>query len=473
MLWACIHLPQLALDGVLRRRARPERPLVLVTGTAQARSLHSVNAAAAAAGLQPGMALSAAHALLPDFEIHEYQPRDEARWQQLLAAWAWRYSSRVCAQWPDGVLLEVGASFSLLGPWPQLEARMRGELLQLGFTHRIALAPVAAAARVLARVCDGLACMRAEAMVRALDRVALAWAGLPDGCDERLQRMGIRDLGALRRLPRAGLRRRFGAILPEYLDHLYGNVIETLAAYRPPDRFDQRLELGHEVETHTALLFPLRRLLQDLGACLAGRDGGVQRFVLRLEHEAGGHDLEVGLLAAERDPATLFELVRKRLEHVRLERPVVALRLLARELPPFIPAMQDLFESRSRQATSWAQLHERLRARLGDDCAHRLRVRTDPRPERAWQALVGEGPAQEVVTPQLPPRPLWLLSRPIPLRDPAPRIIAGPERLESGWWDGADARRDYYVLETSRGQRAWVFAPPGEQGNWMLHGWFA
>ena len=33
--------------------------------------------------------------------------------------------------------------------------------------------------------------------------------------------------------------------------------------------------------------------------------------------------------------------------------------------------------------------------------------------------------------------------------------------------------RDYYVLETSQGQRAWAFCPVDEQGPWMLHGWFA
>jgi len=59
------------------------------------------------------------------------------------------------------------------------------------------------------------------------------------------------------------------------------------------------------------------------------------------------------------------------------------------------------------------------------------------------------------------------------LRDANPTILAGPERLESGWWDGDDARRDYYIIETSRGQRAWAFAPVGQQGPWMLHGWFA
>jgi protein ImuB len=53
------------------------------------------------------------------------------------------------------------------------------------------------------------------------------------------------------------------------------------------------------------------------------------------------------------------------------------------------------------------------------------------------------------------------------------RIVSGPERLETGWWDGGDTRRDYYVIETDMGQRAWAFCVPGEQSGWMLHGWFA
>jgi protein ImuB len=72
------------------------------------------------------------------------------------------------------------------------------------------------------------------------------------------------------------------------------------------------------------------------------------------------------------------------------------------------------------------------------------------------------------------PRPLWLLPRPVPLRDRAVRILAGPERIESGWWDGREASRDYYVVQTSVGQKAWAFRPAGAQdGPWLLHGWLA
>ena len=32
----------------------------------------------------------------------------------------------------------------------------------------------------------------------------------------------------------------------------------------------------------------------------------------------------------------------------------------------------------------------------------------------------------------------------------------GPERIESGWWDGADVRRDYFVAVSPRGETAWI-----------------
>ena len=68
-------------------------------------------------------------------------------------------------------------------------------------------------------------------------------------------------------------------------------------------------------------------------------------------------------------------------------------------------------------------------------------------------------------------RPLWLLPEPRALGE-APRCLRGPERIEGGWWDGADVQRDYYVTETGEGARLWVYR---EQlsGRWFLHGLWA
>jgi len=70
------------------------------------------------------------------------------------------------------------------------------------------------------------------------------------------------------------------------------------------------------------------------------------------------------------------------------------------------------------------------------------------------------------------PRPGWLLPEPELLTEPGLRVLAGPERIESGWWDGGDVRRDYYLVETRNGQRGWAYRSVGDS-NLLLHGWFA
>ena len=95
MRWVCILFPQLALDAVLRQRADPDEPLVLLTGPAQRRVLQAVNGPARALGLRPGQSMSAAQALSKGFATAEYDAGEIERWQQFLAAWAYRFSSQV------------------------------------------------------------------------------------------------------------------------------------------------------------------------------------------------------------------------------------------------------------------------------------------------------------------------------------------------------------------------------------------
>ena len=70
-----------------------------------------------------------------------------------------------------------------------------------------------------------------------------------------------------------------------------------------------------------------------------------------------------------------------------------------------------------------------------------------------------------------PPRSSLLLAQPWSMPPP----MLGPdtrfERIESGWWDGNDVRRDYTVLDINGG-RAWVYREMGS-GQWYLQGWFS
>ena len=86
-------------------------------------------------------------------------------------------------------------------------------------------------------------------------------------------------------------------------------------------------------------------------------------------------------------------------------------------------------------------------------------------------------------------RPVWLLPQPEPLLerhykpqlDGQPlQLLRGPERIESGWWDGALAQRDYYVALAADGALVWVFRDrlpsqedeEDERSGWYLQGRF-
>jgi protein ImuB len=251
MRWACLLLPQLAIDGVLRRHPNPDAPLVLISGPVQRRLLHAVNPAARTLGLRPGMLLAAAQALGGDFATIEHDPPDAERWRQFLAAWAYRFSSQVSTDLPHALVLEVGHSLQLFGPWPRLEAQMREELRGLGFRHHLVAAPNSSRRVLIERArrtgcrrqipCSTRwdSCLRSAQDCRRTRPFARAWA-----CK-------LRQVFAL---PRDALNRRFRARCSISSPAWRGRAAGW---FQPPD-----VRRSHRTRTRSnqpALLNPLRR----------------------------------------------------------------------------------------------------------------------------------------------------------------------------------------------------------------------
>jgi len=51
--------------------------------------------------------------------------------------------------------------------------------------------------------------------------------------------------------------------------------------------------------------------------------------------------------------------------------------------------------------------------------------------------------------------------------------VSAAERIESGWWDGADVARDYHTAERADGLTCWIYRDLRSPGQWYLHGIFA
>jgi protein ImuB len=76
-------------------------------------------------------------------------------------------------------------------------------------------------------------------------------------------------------------------------------------------------------------------------------------------------------------------------------------------------------------------------------------------------------------------RPLWLLQAPEPLAIEADDLaaagfdlLAGPERIETGWWDGNEVLRDYYIVRDAAGAELWLYREREAPHRWFLQGLF-
>ncbi len=341
---------------------------------------------------------------------------------------------------------------------------------------------------------------------------------------DTLQGMGLHTLAELAALPRSGLARRFGAPLLDELDRLHGRCPDRRVPLQLPPAFDSTLELQARADSSDQVLAGAQVLLGRLLAWAQGRQVRLCAFELRMLHERHrgaalpATVLRVELAEPSLDPAHLHLLLRERLGRCTLAAPTLNLALHCHQVEAGAPPNAELFPSRQGADEGLMQLLERLRARLGDAAVHRLLPLADHRPERAQcqlpargvvqppPALPGSAPLDTRVLPAHLPlsRPAWLLAEPLPLRvavhERLPRyqgrplkLLSGPERIETGWWDGQPVARDYYIAADEDGSLLWIWrerlpvaADPGAPGvsgvsaggaaasrPWFLHGRFA
>ncbi len=341
---------------------------------------------------------------------------------------------------------------------------------------------------------------------------------------DALQGMGLHTLSDLRQLPRTGLARRFGEGLMGDLDRALGLQPDPRVWVLLPAVFESRLELYARAETTDQVLAGAAVLLARLVAWAQARQVRIACFTLAMQHEDHRHaavpasELRIELAEPALDAGHLQLLLRERLGRVDMVAPTLELRLHCRHTVAAPAPNGELFPTHSSQAEGLTRLLERLRARLGDDQVQRLEAVADHRPECASRSVPAHGAIGRHTlgmlgvsgtpglsdTPGMPGmpgtpgtpraglsplplhRPTWLLPEPLPLaaRGALPllqgrplRLLSGPERIESGWWDSQPVARDYFIAQTDDGSLVWVYRArvPGVPGDvdWHLQGRFA
>lgn len=492
MLWLCLYLPDLALE-IFTRGVPATDPLVVVYGNGRNRRVALCNAAARRRGIQPDMGLNAAHALAGSLQVCERDGESERAALDRLAAWAGQFTSVVSQMPPQVLLLEVAGSCRLFGGLEQLREAVSQGVSELGYCVSLAVAPTPLAALWLAHAGCEICVTRQTTLAAVLAPLSFACLGLTAKQGETLHGMGVHTIGECLRLPRDGLARRMGPELIHVLDRALGRIPDPRPAFVAPSGFASSLPLPGAVSAVEGLLFPLRRLLIELEGFLRARDAGARSLTLSLHHTAvGATRVGLELATPSRDAAYLAMLLRERLERVVLSAPVEEVSLRVADPCPLALHSLDFFVPAHAAEEA---LIERLRARLGRDAVRGLCQVAEHRPERAWtyaepggDATTRGGSGRRLSQRSACAsrgagdrnRPLWLLHEPmlLEMRDEHPYLdgvlVLGREweRIESGWWDGQDVARDYFIARSEQGMRLWVYRELAGEYRWFLHGVF-
>ncbi len=468
MLWLSLYFPRLLIDSFCDD---DDIPVAVILQQGSQRAIIQCNPAASDAGVAPGMPLNTAYALSPSLKVIEYREEQQKNIIGTLSRWALQYSSAVCIEDEQSLLLEIQGSLKLFDGLCSLLQRISNDIQEQHYLYSYGVAPTPAAAHLLARAAPGGKILEMEDINAGIKDIDVGFLALSAFARKALHQSGIRNCQQLTKLPVSSLNRRFGKDAGNYLGKLLGQLPDLRHYITTQEGFEQSLDLPQETENIKILQFSLNRLIAALCGFLYTRDLGVRTLIITLHHHRlTSTRIELHFSVAGNERKHLLRVCRTRLEKTPLPAAVIAISLTADNIQAVIYTTGDLFDKHGGQSNELPQLLDTLSARLGEDAIYTLSSCDEHRPECASQKTSSNNKVS--YSEGWPLRPLWLLHTP----EPAPpiKLFNQAERIENGWAEELDIRRDYFLAEDLHtGALYWVYSNEIAKGELFIHGIFA
>lgn len=405
-----------------------------------------------------------------------------------LALWCQAFTPLTAPDPPDGVMLDITGCAHLFGGEAGLIARLAARLP----SARMAIADTAAAAWGLARYGkpggSDILPMPLAALRLAPDVIA------------RLRRIGVRTIGQLARLPRAGLVAGYGQAPALRLAQAVGEAPEIIRFITQPPEWRETEPYMEPLLLPAQLQAALRRLATKLCARLTAATLGATTLTARFYRvDRACPAIDLAFAAPCRDETQIAKLLIEKL--AQEVDPGFGIEAVALEAPLTEPLPLEQQDTGAK-APDYARPLNTLLNRLGPEKLWRVAAHASHIPEFAVQRMAVK--ARPVVWPTPHhPRPISLLTPPVPVTAIAPvpddppvqftwdgqahrlRWATGPERIARDWWahpfdptrPELEKIRDYYQVEDMEGARFWLFRAGLHEGvaipRWYLHGLFA
>ena len=400
------------------------------------------------------------------------------------------------------LLLDISGCDHLFGDESGLARRLLIELGCRGYFAHVAVANTIGAAWAIARHGHGTGTDR---RLRSLPIEALR---ISARIVTQLHEFDLRTIGRLRTMPRGSLPSRFGAVLTERLDQLFGQREELLEPLPRPEPVLAEWATDEPICHPDAIRYVCEDLLAQILKTLKSRGQGLLGLTLSLHSEASEATvLPIGLALPTDSPPHILNLIELKLEATRIPEWIHMIQLEASSTAVLRVRQQGLFAANETADNGELQrLTDRLSARLGQGMVTRAQLLPEPIPEQAvgYEPISQSGVSFQLANPKTSQagslrhfadpratlasaRPLILLHEPPPIdvtlsnETPASfcwnqrhyRITecTEVERITTAWWqDSGTIRRDYYQVTTTTGSRYWLFCEL--PSKWFLHGVF-
>ena len=487
----------LQTDWLVRRHPHlHDRPLVVKAPDHGRMVIVAANEHARIHGIETGMVLADARAVVPDLATMDDEPGLIPRLLTNLANWTIYYSPIVAVDLPDGLILDATGCAHLWGGEDAYIKHIHERFTARGYQVQIAMADTVGAAWAFSRFGNGNTGIEKNHHHYEIQSLPAASLRLDSTTIAQLQKLGLRQIKDFIKMPRTALRRRFGPLLLQRIDQALGHIEEPVIAVQPPPVYQERLPCLELIITATGIRIALERLLALLCCRLQQEQKGLREVVFtcyRADHQMV--QVQVETSRPGYNTAHLLKLFEDKITAVAPGPGIELFTIEARKIEPAVAGNISIWENTcTLQSQAVSELIDRLKMRLGANAIRLYTPAEEYLPERSCKisSLPDVEPAAEWMLHR--PRPLHLLPQPQPVEVMAPvpdyppmlfrygnkrhKIIKadGPERIEQQWWLQRGEHRDYYYVEDEDGNRYWLFRSGHYTSNkthqWFLHGFF-
>jgi len=468
--------------------AKPDHGRMMIT---------EVSKTAKAKGIYTGMIVSDAKVIYPALQVLDDIPGLNEKLLKNIAEWCIRYAPVVAIDLPNGIILEATGCTHLWKGEERYLKDITDKLKSFGYHIRAAMADTIGTAWAVSRYGKIKAIIKSGEQTEALLSLPPIALRIQPEINEKLQKLGLIEIGSFINMQSSALRRRFGA---DFLLRLYealGTKEEYIQSVIPSVEYSERLPCLELIQTKTGIEIALEQLLEKLCRRLIKEGKGLREanFIAhRIDNKI--EKIIIKTNHASNNPKHLFKLFEYKIEKIE---PALGIELFMLEAPKVekvVSIQQTLWTTNgSLESREVAEFLDNVENKFSNNITiNRYFPDEHHWPERSLKIVTSLKQKSEIDWQKDKRRPTNVFPVPQPIKVTAPipdyppmnfhfnnklhKVVKADacERIEPEWWIDGGLQRDYYIVENEEGKRYWLYRlghyNEEEKPEWFIHGVF-